>query len=153
MNKLDFFNLNDSADLYKIIHEVYNEFINNPTEKDFLFLVLGLTHLREWISGCGWNEIDNKIKNKISLSEGEKFFVKIHKLKSFKIVQNLCNRGKHHITKSTKHKTSKIVGLRVGVGRCGDRLNQTYFLIDGIDSRNCFIELIYEYNRWFSKNG
>jgi len=38
----------------------------------------------------------------------------------------------------------------MGLGKMGDSLGQLYFLIDGKDSRDYFIELIRKYNEWFS---
>ena len=87
------------------------------------------------------------------LSDSEEFFLKMYELDSFKTIQALCNRGKHHITRDIKNQTSKLNGLRAGLGRVGDSLNQTYFLIDGVDSRDYFIELLNKYNHWFSKHG
>ena len=64
MTDLNLFDLNKPVDLYKIIHEVYLDYIRNPTEKDFLFLALGFTHLREWIAEGDWKDIECK-KNQI----------------------------------------------------------------------------------------
>lgn len=152
MSKLDLFDLNKPTDLYRIILAVYGDYVKHPTEKDFLLLVLGFTHLREWIAETGYDEIREKQKAGKPLSEGEQFFTEIYDLPSFKVVQELCNRGKHHITRGNT-KTSKLQGLRFGIGKFGDRFDQTYFLIDGEDSRDCFIELMNKYNMWFAAHG
>jgi hypothetical protein len=154
MTDLNLFDLNKPVDLYKIIHEVYLDYIKTPTEKDFLFLALGFTHLREWIAEGDWNAIKSKKEENLPLTEGEYFFEEIFKLKEFQVIQGLCNKGKHFITtRSGKTvKTSQEIGLRVGIGKMGDRLNQKYFLIDGKDSRDYFIKLIGKYNEWFSRH-
>lgn len=149
---MDLFDLNKPKDLYRIILEAYEEYSRLPTERNFLLLTLGFTHLREWISESNYEEIKRKEEVGQSLTDGERFFVEIYHMKSFRVVQELCNRGKHCITYGTTGATSKVEGLRVGLGRVGDRLGQTYFLIDGRDSRDYFIDLIKKYNEWFERN-
>ncbi|WP_104656993.1 hypothetical protein [Ralstonia insidiosa] len=150
-NGLDLFDLNEPKDLYRIIHEVYGEYVDRPTERNFLFLVLGFTHLREWIAQSKHSDIERKQKNGEALTDGEKFYVEIYALPAFQVVQELCNRGKHHITRDAKATTSKMEGLRAGLGKAGDKLDQLYFLVDGQDSRDYFTELIRKYNEWFAR--
>lgn len=152
MTELDLFDLNKPVDLYRIIHEVYKEFIDRPTERNFLFLALGLTHLREWIADTSHSAIEKKQKSGIALTEGEQFFVEIYALPSFQVVQELCNRSKHHISYDAVTTTSKVSGLRAALAKAGDKIGQLYFLIDGRDSREYFIELIHKYNEWFSEH-
>jgi hypothetical protein len=153
MSNLDLFDLNEPADLYRIVHEVYAEYIENPTERNFLFLALGFTHLREWIAQSKHSDIKRKCKQGEPLTDGERFFVDIYALPSFQVIRELCNRGKHHVTRGARATTSKTEGLCAGRGKVGDRLDQVYFLIDGHDSRDYFIELIHKYNEWFSRDG
>jgi len=154
MADLNLFDLNKPEDLYQIIYEAYLDYIKTPTERDFLFLALGFTHLREWIAESSWEDIKEKKKSNIPLTEGEKFFEEIYTLDEFKVIQELCNKGKHYITTitGTAPKTSKEGGLRVGIGKAGDSLDQKYFLIDANDSREYFIPLLHKYNEWFSKH-
>lgn len=153
MSNLDLFDLNKPADFYRIIHEVYLEYIEKPTERNFLFLALGFTHLREWIAQSKNSDIEKKRKQGEPLTDGENFFVDIYELASFRVIQELCNRGKHHVTRDTVAVTSRVEGFRAGIGKAGDRLDQRYFLIDGNDSRDYFIELIHKYNEWFGLDG
>lgn len=82
MPELNLFDLNKSVDLYRIILDVYRkEYIQNPTEKDFIFLALGLTHLREWIAEKSWDDIKKKKDSGQPLTDGEKFFEEIHTLR------------------------------------------------------------------------
>jgi hypothetical protein len=150
MAGIDLFDLNKPSDLYKIIHEVYLEFIEQPTERNFLMLTLGFTHLREWIAESNHVDIEKKLRAGDTLSAGEAFFTEIYAIPEFRTIQELSNRGKHHIIKNTVAQTSKKYGLQVRIAKAGDRLNQTYFLIDGRDSRDYFIPLIHKYNEWFA---
>jgi hypothetical protein len=153
MNTVDLFDLNRPGDLYRIVLDTYKRYLAHPTEADFLFLVLGFTHMREWISESDRGQIADKKKAGATLTDGEQFFEEIYAMPEFRVIQELCNRGKHHITKGSAAKTSKAEGLRAGLARAGDKLDQTYFLIDGRDSRDYFIELVHKYNSWFSKHG
>ncbi|MDR4484729.1 MAG: hypothetical protein R3B95_16210 [Nitrospirales bacterium] len=150
MPDLNLFDLNKPVDLYRILQNVYRNYIKNPTEKDFFFLTLGLTHLREWIAEKSWRDVDKKKKSGQPMTEGERFLMEIYDLSEFKVIQNLCNKGKHFI--ETPHETSKASGLRVGIGKVGDSLNQNYFLINGKDSRDYFIALFHKYDEWFSNH-
>ena len=145
------FDLNEPKDLYRIIHETYADYIERPTERDFLLLVFGFTHLREWIAESNHIDIQKKTKSGAKLSEAEEFFNQIHDIPEFKTVQKLCNRGKHFISKGQAATTSKTEGLRVGLAKVGDRLDQTYYLVDNKDSRDLFIPLIRKYNEWFAR--
>ena len=60
MADLNLFDLNKPEDLYQIIYEAYLDYIKTPTERDFLFLALGFTHLREWIAGSSCEDIKEK---------------------------------------------------------------------------------------------
>jgi hypothetical protein len=60
MPDLNLFDLNKPEDLYRILQDVYKAYIKNPTEKDFFFLALGLTHLREWIAEKSWEDVKKK---------------------------------------------------------------------------------------------
>lgn len=153
MTDVDLFRLNNARDLYGVTLDTYTNYIQNPTERDFLFLVFAFTHLREWISGVGHKEIDEKKRLGMPLSAGEIFFLSIFELNEFKTVQALCNRGKHCIVGDVKNRTSKVSGLDVRFGTVNDSLDQTYFLIDDVDSRQIFIKLIQKYNSWFNEHG
>lgn len=142
MKSIGLFDLNEPRDLYRLIQEVFAEYIKHPTERNFLFLALGLTHLREWIAESNYDQIKQKQDAGQTLTAGENFFVEIYSLPAFQIIQELCNRGKHYVTSRTTAATTKLNGARVGFARASDSLGQLYFLIDGRDSRDYFIELL-----------
>lgn len=152
MSTIDLFEINEAKDLYAIILDAYSDYTENPSEKDFLLLAFGLTHLREWISESTASEICSKNRMGIPLTPGEKFFESIYHIEAFKIVQKLCNRGKHFLSTDFSPTTAKITGRPVGIARLGDRENQEQFLINKKDSRDYFLELIQKYNSWFSSN-
>lgn len=143
------FDLNDPRDLHKIILSVYDEYMDNPTERDFIFLVLGFSHLREWICHSKHSDIVKKKNDGIPLSSEEKFFDEIYTIPEFQVVKALCNSAKHRVSRG-ELPTSKIEGFRTGLGKTGDKLNQLYFLIDGKDSRDYFNKCVQKYNDWFS---
>lgn len=152
-NKLDYFGLKNGEELFSEIQSAISEYSSQPNERLFLFLVFSLNHLREWIAESSYIDINNKIKNNIPLSDEESFFNEIWKLDEFKIINSLCNRGKHFLSTSKDLKTSKSQGFNCGMSTAGDSLDQEYFLIDGIDSRNIFFPVIRKYYLWFNKNG
>lgn len=153
MKVIDLYDLNNPRDFYRIIQKELEDYCRSPTEKGFLLLALGFTHLREWIAeGSGHDEIKKKLQSGVDLTKGERFFVEIFALESFKVVSDLCNRSKHFIKRKSRNETSKDTGFCVGHGRAGDNLNQTYFLIDGKDSRDHFYELSGKYNEWLANN-
>jgi hypothetical protein len=152
MPDLNLFDLNKPGVLYRILHDVYKAYIKNPTEKDFFFLALGLTHLREWIAEKSLEDVEKKKKSGQPLTEGEEFLKETFEHQEFKVIRKLCNKGKHFITQETTHKTSKTTGLHPGISMAGDSLNQKYFLIDGKNSQDYFRSLFHKYNEWFSKH-
>jgi len=150
-NELDFFGLRSSKDLHEEIRKIYVDFYKAPDDTKFLLIIFALNHLREWIAESNCENIQKKIKTNETLTEAEKFFDDIWKMPEFRIINSLCNRGKHYITKSDEYKTNVLQGLRCDIGRCGDTLDQIYFLVDGIDVRDIFSKVFQRYDSWFKK--
>lgn len=148
---LNIYNLNTAEDLFSEIQDAFSEYSKPPSERTFLFLIFSLNHLREWIAKSSYRELDKKIKKGINLTPEEKIFYEIGNLKEFKIINEICNKTKHHIITKDKYSTSKVQGFRAGLGRCGDSLDQEYFLINGQDSRNILLPIIRFYYEWFEK--
>jgi len=85
-----FYDLESPEQLFALLRSVADTFTSTrgkPTQ-DLLFLVFGLTHLREWIAP------DYDPKQSPATPE-EKFYQQIFGLAEFKILQALCNRSKH----------------------------------------------------------
>ncbi|MDT7043075.1 hypothetical protein [Candidatus Nitronereus thalassa] len=152
MDKLDYFGLEGPEELFKEIQSAVSEYSSRPSERLFFFLIFSLNHLREWIAGSSSKEMMKKNPQNDSLSKGELFFFDIWNLNEFQIINSLCNRGKHFLSKSTALRTSKIQGLNCRTGKVSDSLDQEYFLIDGVDSRDIFHPVVKKYHLWFKKD-
>lgn len=85
-----FYDIESAKDLFLLLKATARNFSasKGKSTKDLLFLVFGLTHLREWIAP-GYDS------NHLPTSPEEKFFQDIFKLKEFNILRELCNRSKH----------------------------------------------------------
>lgn len=151
MSELNYFGLKTDKDLFQEIQSAISEFSDRPNDRLFFFLVLGLNHLREWIAGASFDQINKKKKQGLSLTEEEEFFVEIWDLPEFNIVNSLGNRGEHYLTKNDEQNTSIDQGAKTGLARCGDSLDQTYYLIDGRDLRDILYPVIKKYYEWFEK--
>ncbi len=152
MNSLDYFDVNSAKELYKLCLSSYTEYASNPDPKNFIFLVFSFNHLREWIAESDYKTLNHKKKKNLQLTKNEQLFFDIYELPEFKIINSLCNRGKHFITKHKSPETLKVYGLNCTHGKVCDSLDQEYYLIDSIDSRDIFIKLIQRYNQWFDNN-
>ncbi len=150
-NELDFFGLRSSKDLYKEIRKNFIDFYSAPDDTRFLLLIFTLNHLREWIAESNWEKIKEKRRRNESLTDGEKFFEDIWEMPEFRVINSLCNRGKHYITKSQHNKTNTVQGFSAGLGRCGDSLGQLYYLIDGVDVRDILSKVVLKYDSWFNE--
>ena len=85
-----FFNIESAGQLFDLLKTVAKRFLTSDEKQteDFLLLVFGLTHLREWIAP------DYDWKNDPQ-TPAENLFQEIFKLEEFKLLQGLCNRSKH----------------------------------------------------------
>lgn len=91
-----FFDLYDTEALFGLLRSVANSFTSSPAKRvqDLLFLVFGLTHLREWIAP-GYDP------QHAVTTPAQQFFQHIYELREFKILQHLCNRSKHMVPAKT----------------------------------------------------
>lgn len=64
---------------------------NGKSTEDLLFIIVGLTHLREWIAP-GFNRVCQRQEPK---NEAECFHNEIFDLEEFRIIHDLCNHSKH----------------------------------------------------------
>lgn len=147
---IDLFELKTPRDLFIEIQAAITEYHKKPNPRLFLFLVFSLNHLREWIARCS-NETIRKKAAGVELSDEEKLFYRLRDMNEFQIVNELCNRSKHHRVTGGSN-TSVSVGFTCK-SRCGDVLAQKYYLIDDLDSRSIFAAVIREYSQWFQRKG
>lgn len=85
-----FYDIESAEQLFGLIKVSSRNFSasRGKSTKDLLFLVFGLTHLREWIApGYGPNDPPS--------SPEEQFFQDIFQLEEFNVLRQLCNRSKH----------------------------------------------------------
>jgi hypothetical protein len=146
----DLFELKNARDLFSEIQTAICEYDKEPSNRLFLFLAFSLNHLLEWIVESNYDSIKAKKTLGKELGRAEEFCVKMRELQEFDIVRRLCNRSKHYKIRSN-HKTSITEGMNCN-GSCNDSLDQTYYLIDGIDSRKIFFSVYSEYYIWFQNN-
>lgn len=148
MNKVEFIGLKSPEDLFGFIENIYSNYYHEPTETQLVTLIFTLNHLRDWISGGkGWNEIKGLSEH--ARNPGEIFFDEIYKLREFRdFINPLCNGIKHF--KIEEKSTELNLGLRTGLGRCGDSLSQKYFTINGEDSRIIFEKVLQRYRDFFA---
>lgn len=149
IEKLDLFKIHGAKELFEEIVSAYSDFCESPENRTLLFLLFSLNHLREWIAGTTPQGIRNIPKS--ALKQHHKFFTRIGYKQDFQIINRLCNRSKHYITKPDQHKTDILEGARAGLARAGDSLGQTYYLVGDRDIRDIFAGVIAEYKTWFDK--
>ncbi len=148
---MNYFGIKTDRDLFAEIQSAMVEFRNNPNDRLIFFLVFGLNHLREWIANASYEQINDKKKKGLSLTDEEMFFFEIWSLPEFEVINSLCNRSKHYSSKRNEYNTSVVQGARSGIAKCGDSLAQMYYLIDGKDSREVLNPIIKKYADWFEK--
>jgi hypothetical protein len=85
-----FYDIESAEQLFGLLKASARNFsaLRGKSTKDLLFLVFGLTHLREWIAP-GYDPKDPPS------SPEEQFFQDIFRLEEFNILRELCNRSKH----------------------------------------------------------
>lgn len=122
--------------------------------ESLLFIVMGLTHLREWIAP-GY-QCDGKCK-KPPKNDEEKFSKKIYEEHAeFKTIRLLCNKTKHF--SKTKFSTSSLHDLPfdewtdIDDVRDFDKGPATDYFVDNRNVINVISEVINFYKReWFIK--
>lgn len=85
-----FFDIHSAEELFRLLKTVTNTFTSSRAKhtQDLLFLVFGLTHLREWIA-------PDYSPEHTPVTPEELFYQHIFDLEEFKVLQGLCNRSKH----------------------------------------------------------
>lgn len=145
---IDLFNLQTAKDLFSHTQTAFSKFYKNPDDITLLALLFMLNHLREWIAECNHYAIEKKRREGLQLTKEEQFFEDIFNIQEYKIINQLCNRGKHSIKKVT-YETGTLKNARVGLMKAGDSLSQIYYLVDDIDIRDIMYKVIQEYQKWF----
>lgn len=148
-----FYDIESAEQLFNLLKVVARNFtsVRGKRTQDLLFLVFGLTHLREWIAP------DYDPKNPAVTSE-ELFYQRIFELQEFNVLRSLCNRSKHMSSSRTAMGTlygSKVddwpdVDSVMNV----DRGSPTAYFVDGHDVEDVIRAVIRFYDeQWFQKGG
>ncbi len=144
---IDLFELSSAEDLFRETQAAMVEYSDEPSSRLLLFLLFSLNHSREWIAGCSYEEVERKRRTGVELSPAEKFYLDLWALEEFRVINALCNRSKHHSV-SRGGATSVTVGATCD-DPCTDSLDQIYYRIDGVDSRDFFFPVMRKYWEWF----
>ncbi len=90
MRPSHFFDIESADQLFGLLKAVASNLTSTRGKRtqDLLFLVFGLTHLREWIAPA----YDPK---QVPATPEEQFYQQIFELDEFNILRALCNRSKH----------------------------------------------------------
>jgi hypothetical protein len=137
-----FFNIESAEQLFNLLKTVAGRLANSDEKRteDFLLLVFGLTHLREWIAP------DYNWKERPPSTPEEHFYQDIWKFEEFKFLRALCNRSKHMCV------TEQAMGA-LYKSEAGHRLLVGYFA-DGKDVEDAVRAVIKYYEeKWFRKSG
>ena len=86
----NFYDIESAEQLFGLLKMALDTFASDRGKRtqDLLFLVFGLTHLREWIAP----EYDSK---RVRRMPEDEFYEEIFRLEEFNILRLLCNRSKH----------------------------------------------------------
>jgi len=122
-------------------------FWTQPTDENLFNYLCTLNHLRDWICPWGPNSYEKKPEGKRTAEEN--LYAELHADPDFSIVRALCNNAKHFNDHDIGYRTSIVEGFRCDLGRCGDRLNQRYLLVDREDIRVIAGNVLNRYQAFF----
>jgi hypothetical protein len=91
------FNLSTASDFLYCLDVALNRYKVTRAKRiqDALFLIMGVTHLREWIAPGYRPTFSNNQPSPTPSNKAESFYIEIFENSDFKIVKGLCNRAKH----------------------------------------------------------
>nr|MBI3611909.1 hypothetical protein [Nitrospirota bacterium] len=147
-----FFDLESADHLFGLLKVVANPFMSSRAKRtqDLLFLVFGLTHLREWIAP-GYDPA------RAPATGEEQFYQEIFRLEEFKILQSLCNRSKH--MSATDGAMGALYTSKIDDWSDFDSVTSfdrgfpTAYFVDGRDVEDVIRAVIKFYeNEWFRKH-
>jgi hypothetical protein len=105
-----------------------------------------LNHLREWI--CPNSKIRMSARDWPATPE-EVLFQNLWDNEHVQVVRQLCDRSKHFKTRGADAAHGVVEGFNVGLSGAGDRLDQTYHVVDGEDVRVPLAGVLREYLAFF----
>lgn len=144
------FSMVDAGDMFEHLKNKWVKFYEHPTEEGLIDTLFPMYHLREWI--FRGEKQDYKAKPDDELSREEVLDKTLLGLKEYQVIRSLCNHSKHYMCKSSRnseHVTIEIKGARAGLAKSGDSLGEPYFLVDGHDIRDIFMDVYRVYYEYF----
>ena len=144
------FDLESSEDFFGSVLRVYDGYqrSNEKNIEDLLYVLMGLTHLREWIAPR-YNPKDLPSKPEQDFSK------EIYDLPSFTIVRFLCNRTKHMekvIATASSHDIPFDEWIDFDAVRNFDLGPVSRYLVDGRDVKEIIDDVIAFYrDKWFER--
>ena len=147
------FNLSSAKDLFYCIRHTFGQYQRSKAKEidKLLFVVMGLTHLREWIAP-GYDKPETPPKD-----DAERFSQSVYRHPSFRMIRAVCNRSKHMKPKClTGPATDTRYGLiwddipDVDAVLSADLGAPSAYFVDGRDIEEIIQEVILEYESgWF----
>jgi hypothetical protein len=114
-----------------------------------LDVIFPLYHLREWICPGGHKIYQLKPEN--VRTREERFHADLYAMPEYEVVGSLCNAAKHYNARTLDGRTKVSEGFRAGLGRVGDSLGVTHFMVDGRDIRDFFWPVYRMYFDYFNE--
>jgi hypothetical protein len=147
------FDLNTPLDFFDSICRIFKRYKSSNTKEveDLLYVIMGLNHLREWIAP-GYDEP----KKNPPQNYGEVFYQAIWDTKSFKTINDICNRTKHLSRKCMEISTQYGIPVDdwpdVDAVRDFDLGPASDYFVDGRNVIDIIDEVVEFYERkWFLK--
>lgn len=141
------YSINNSRRLFEKLVRSFTAFCESPSEDGILDVVFPLYHLREWICPGGYKSYKHKPED--TLTQEELLDAHLHAMPEYEVVRSLCNAAKHYRAETLAGRTEVLAGFRAGLGRAGDSLGVTHFMVDGREIRGFFWPIYKVYFDYF----
>lgn len=141
------YSIDNPRRLFERLVRSFTAFCDSPSEDGILDVIFPLYHLREWICPGGYNSYKHKPDD--ARAREERLHAHLHVMPEYEVVRSLCNAVKHYSAETLTGRTEKLEGFRVGLGRVGDSLGVTHFMVDGKEIRDFFWPVYEVYFRYF----
>ena len=140
------YSINSAERLFEKLIRDFTEFDREPTIDRLFNVLFSLYHLREWICPVRHKLYMDKLHDQ--RTPEEQLAARLYGMPDYKILADLCNHAKH-LDPDLGARTEVLEGLRMGLGRCGDSLGVTHFLVDNREIRDIFWSVYVEYFDYF----
>ncbi|TVO51650.1 hypothetical protein [Denitromonas halophila] len=141
------YSINSPRRLFERLVRSFTAFCELPSEDGILDVIFPLYHLREWICPGGFASYKNKPED--ARTKEELLHAHLHAMPEYEVVRSLCNAVKHYNAETLSDRTDVLEGFRAGLGRVGDSLGVTHFMVDGREIRDLFWPIYEVYFGYF----